>query len=234
MHARTSHDSSSATCSSVIVASQAAVLSLSPPEVADLFTISLTSRKRDVTCLLDPGCSSILVSPTTAKALRLRPRKLAKPTPLKLADDSLASATITHWTVLTIASAERSWTLSAFITPIAFDVVLGLPWCRDNADNISWKEKSIHFGSRPAPTSVASLESHPKSFHSTLGSRPTSALSPPLSISGSRPTCAPSLLLSTSGSRPICASSPTPLIRFAGSSRSRFGSQPAPTPCRPP
>jgi len=217
MHARTSHDSSPATCS--VVASQAAVLS--PPEVADLFTISLTSRKRDVTCLLDPGCSSILISPTTANALRLRPRKLAKPTPLKLADDSMASATITHWTVFTIASAstDQSWTMSAFITPIAFDVVLGLPWCRDNSDNINWKDKSLHFtsGSRPACVSSPALSTCASAPVRPPGSCPTCASAPALSTLGSRPTSASSRLHSILGSRPNCVSSPAPSLPSRGS-----------------
>ena len=219
MHARASHDSPT-TCSVVVVASQAAVLS--PPEVADLFTISLTSRKRNVTCLLDPGCSSILISPQTASALRLRSRKLSNPTPLKLADDSMASSTITHWTVFTVASAHQTWTLSAFITPIAFDVVLGLPWCRDNAEIISWRDKSIHFGSRPAPTAVLSLGSHLKPVHSIPGSHPTCASSLSVSTPGSHPNCASSLSASTPGSHPNCASSPVPVA----SALSTFGSRP--------
>jgi len=125
-------------------------LSLMSVDVLPLLTIpvqvSLTSKSppATLTALIDCGACASFIDSDVVHRLSLPISPLAVPQPIHMVDNSTASKAVTHSAHLHISTPASSASMDMFITNIGrYDMILGLPWLRNNNPRIDWASCSI-------------------------------------------------------------------------------------------
>ena len=97
-----------------------------------------------LTALVDCGACASFIDSAVVNRLSLPTTPLAIPQPIQMVDNSTASKPVTHSAHLHISTPASSTSMDMFVTSIGqYDMILGLPWLRDNNPRIDWSSCSI-------------------------------------------------------------------------------------------
>ena len=125
------------------------ILSLMAVDVLPLLTIPVqvglpSASPTTLTALVDCGACASFIDSAVVDRLSLPTTALSVPQPIQMVDNSTASKPVTHSAHLLISTPASSAPMDVFVTSIGrYDMILGLPWLRENNPRIDWSSCSI-------------------------------------------------------------------------------------------
>ena len=97
--------------------------------------------------LIDPGCTSMVVSSRYVRQHALERIQAAKPVKLKLADGKLVTS-MTHLARLQTSIGDHVTEDLFWIADITgFDIIVGEPWMEEHNPSVDWAARTVTFNS---------------------------------------------------------------------------------------
>jgi len=133
-------------CSALLPVS---TLSLMSVDVLPLLTIAVqltrpSSLPVTLTALVDCGACASFIDSAVVDRFSLPTTPLSVPQPIQMVDNSTAAKPVTHSSHIYISTSASAAHMDVFVTNIGrYDMILGLPWLRENNPRIDWSSCSI-------------------------------------------------------------------------------------------
>jgi transposase InsO family protein len=104
--------------------------------------LKMRTARGHVSCLIDSGATDCFISHRIVKELDITPCPLAQPIELKLADGKVNFITAVLPRV-TLQIAQQQLTVTLYVTDIADDVILGMPFLTEYNPAVDWQSRTV-------------------------------------------------------------------------------------------